>query len=111
MNEKYNGRFEAFRGTAAQGLEGRFYIADFTGSDELSRKKDLYTAISRAEQGALVYGSELTKIKSNRENVVTMSSFSKAGIARFSENRKNSWNKIILKVLIQLKLIDRALRL
>lgn len=88
MNEKYNGRFEAFRGTAAQGLEGRFYIADFTGSDELSRKKDLYTAISRAEQGALVYGSELTKIKSNRENVVTMSSFSKAGIARFSENRK-----------------------
>ena len=88
MNEKYNGRFEAFRGTAAQGLEGQFYIADFTGSDKLSRRQDLYTAISRAEQGALVYGSDLAKIKSNRENVVTMSLFPKAGIVRFSENRK-----------------------
>jgi hypothetical protein len=33
LQDHYSGKFEKFYGSSAQGMEGRYYIADFTGSN------------------------------------------------------------------------------
>lgn len=92
LTKKYEGRFEPYKGTAAQGTEGRFYIADFYGSDNSKLKKDLYTAITRAQQASLVLNippSGGINIQSIKEDVTTNSSFSKPGLINYSKKRKS----------------------
>lgn len=82
---KYSDKVNLLLGNAAQGSEGRFYIADmnFTGN-----KQDLYTAISRSSQATLAINVPPTLMYSIRENITTDVGFSKQGSQRYSRNRK-----------------------
>lgn len=98
LTTKYVDRFEPYKGTAAQGTEGRFYIADFYGSNSSKLKKDLYTAITRASQATLVLNIPPgINIQSIREGVTTNSGFSKPGLIIYSKKRKNLLHELFSK--------------
>jgi DNA helicase IV len=64
IDEKYSDKFIKKKGTSAQGLEGQYYIVDLQGAsgDKIKQQKDLYTGITRAQQGAIIFGkNELIK--------------------------------------------------
>lgn len=71
IEEKYSDKFDIKKGTAAQGQEGQYYIVDLTGANE----KDIYTGMTRASQGAILFGNNgLVKVNSYREAETYISS-------------------------------------
>lgn len=95
---------EAFEGGAAQGLEGRYYIIDIEvdeNTDIRTYLRDLYTGISRAQQGSIVIMPEgddklLVKTKTSLKTEVPIKEpLSKKVINQFAEKRKEVLNKII----------------
>ncbi len=96
VTKNYADKFELFEGTSAQGLEGQYYIVDVTGAskntDDL--KRDLYTAVTRAKQGAIVTGALPISLQSTQEGVTTNSTYSQAGLQRYSNKRKDLFNQV-----------------
>ena len=77
------------------GMERKFYIinspeSNWSQSDDMGRKYDayhnLYTAMSRIKQGALVFHSSGGVVKSSRDNVLSLTRINKDDIEKYSEN-------------------------
>lgn len=77
------------------GMERKFYIinspeSNWSQSDDMGRKYDayhnLYTAMSRIKQGALVFHSSGGIVKSSRDNVLSLTRINKDDIEKYSEN-------------------------
>lgn len=96
ITKNYADKFELFQGSSAQGLEGQYYVVDTTNAakniDDLRR--DLYTAVTRAKQGAIVTGNIPIDLKSAQEEVTTNSTYSKTGLQRYSNKRKELFNQL-----------------
>lgn len=113
--DKYKDIIEFYKGSSAQGLEGKYYVVDMDINDESiipseAEKKflrQLYTAISRSELGTLLVVSEDnfrdvydfphlgTIPQSKRDSKVTMETYSKEAIAAQSKrwiDRLNSFD-------------------
>ena len=94
LERKYAGKYEKFKGTSAQGLEGQYYIIDFHGSerDGVNKKQDLYTGISRAEQGALViYTADIDtpqELQQHQETATTRTGFDKNHLKSYAIDTK-----------------------
>lgn len=94
LERKYAGKYEKFKDTSAQGLEGQYYIIDFHGSnrDGINKKQDLYTGISRAEQGALViYTSGIDvpqALRQHQETASTKTGFDKNHLKSYAIDAK-----------------------
>lgn len=94
LERKYAGKYEKFKGTSAQGLEGQYYIIDFHGSerDNINKKQDLYTGISRAEQGALVIytkGKDVPQeLQQHQETATTKTGFDKNHLKSYAIDTK-----------------------
>ena len=94
LERKYAGKYEKFKGTSAQGLEGQYYIIDFHGSerDNVNKKQDLYTGISRAEQGALViYTKDIDtpqELQQHQETATTKTGFDKNHLKSYAIDTK-----------------------
>ena len=77
------------------GMERKFYIinspeSNWSQSDDMGRKYDayhnLYTAMSRIKQGALVFHSSGGVVKSSRDNVLSLTRINRDDIEKYSEN-------------------------
>lgn len=99
----YKDKVDFKQGDTSQGLEGRYYIIDDSGS--LGSEKywsDLYTGISRALQGSIVihskadYGSAGTsnQMYSIQDISTSVNELSKDGIKSFSEERRTILNNL-----------------
>lgn len=92
---------ELFEGGSAQGLEGRYYIIDLNYSpDTKTFLRDLYTGISRAQQGSLIIApsgnhESVVKINSTIKNEAPIKEPLPANVIRdFARRRKEVLDKI-----------------
>lgn len=88
----YGDKIEPFKGTAAQGFEGQYYIID---ASTIPSKKDLYTAITRSSQGVLII-NKLPGINSIKESVTSISDY-KDDLIKYFNKRKQIISKLNLK--------------
>ena len=83
---------------AAQGLEGRYYLIELSeGKEKASYLKDIYTGISRAEQGSILvtpYKKFNTEFKSNAVSEKVEENYERA-IPIYSKKRKDLLDKLI----------------
>lgn len=100
-SDKYSEYIDFKEGGSAQGLEGQYYIieADFD-SNTTKYLKDVYTGMSRAQQGSIIiapYGEDKDIIKFDSEQVHQKidETLSKSTIAVFADKRKKLLDKII----------------
>lgn len=90
---------ELFKNGAAQGLEGRYFIIDLNHKTE-SYLNDLYTGISRAQQGSLIImptvdGEPFVKIKQNKKTDAPIKEpLPKNALKNFAQKRKDVLEKI-----------------
>lgn len=96
IDAKYADKFDKKKGTAAQGLEGQYYIIDTEGIslNVEQRNRDLYTSITRAQQGAIVYGYYPENISSIREKETYTSS--KKNYSRLTKGKVELYNSLSL---------------
>lgn len=94
LETKYSDKFVKFKGTSAQGREGQYYLVDFYGNqkDPVDARNDLYTGITRAEQGAIVLfrkgGQEIQKLNQHQETSTTKTGFSKTALKSYAIKTK-----------------------
>lgn len=94
LETKYFDKFVKFKGTSAQGREGQYYLVDFYGNqkDPIDARNDLYTGITRAEQGAIVLyrkgGQEIQKLNQHQETSTTKTGFSKTALKSYAIKTK-----------------------
>lgn len=93
---------ELFEGGSAQGLEGRYYIIDLDyTNDTKTFLKDLYTGISRAEQGSLIIapsGEHKSIVQMNstaKSQVPIKEPLTKEAISNFAKKRKEVLDKVV----------------
>ena len=99
-SDKYSEYIDFREGGSAQGLEGQYYIieADFD-SNTTNYLKDVYTGMSRAQQGSIIIapsGDDKGIINFDSEQVHEKidESLSKATIAKFANDKKQFLDKI-----------------
>ena len=92
---------ELFEGGSAQGLEGRYYIIDLDyTNDTKTFLRDLYTGISRAEQGSLIItpsGQDKSIVQMNstaKSQVPIKEPLTTEAIRNFSKKRKEVLDKV-----------------
>ena len=99
-SDKYSKYIDFREGGSAQGLEGQYYIieADFD-SNTTNYLKDVYTGMSRAQQGSIIIapsGDDKGIINFDSEQVHEKidESLSKATIAKFANDKKQLLDRI-----------------
>lgn len=97
LYQKYkdDDRFDFKKGSAAQGSEGKYYIIDLTGNDSPQIANDLYTGITRSQQGALLIKTASQKINNHLELISTNTGFNPKSISNYSKLRKELLDKLI----------------
>ena len=96
---------ETFEGGAAQGLEGRYFVVDIEVDETSDRQeylKDIYTGISRAQQGSIIIMPEGSNPKLFIKSKTTLKTeapikepLSKKSIRDFAQKRKDILDKVI----------------
>lgn len=89
----------------AQGLEGRYYIIDFSNSptpnfqnpDNQSKTflKDLYTGISRSSKASITLVPVGSRIESRPAQQVVKDNFGQAAITKYTTDKLAIWNQIL----------------
>ena len=91
LTSKYPDKFELKFGNSAQGLEGQYYVVDFTGTQSLQADKDFYTAITRAQNGVITIGVEsalMTTITSLQDTISIETKSPEIGYKNYAKTRK-----------------------
>lgn len=112
LTSKYPDIFDLKFGSSAQGLEGQYYVVDLTGSQSLQMDKDYYTAITRASQGAVVFGFLLGQnFNSIKDTISTVTVPPKIGYQNYAKQRKeildNSSNSAELLTIKNKQQVDK----
>lgn len=108
--DEYKSKIDFYKGMTAQGKEGQYYIVDIdpydSGGSSTAAKlsgyfKDIYTGISRAEQGCLFIAPNENQIvpevkfSFNQLGSKIDESYSKQAIQNYSRKRKALFDKIL----------------
>lgn len=100
-SDKYKQYIDLKQGGAAQGLEGQYYIieADFD-NDSKNYLRDLYTGISRAQQGSIIIApvgddKKIFNLASDKINNKVDESLSDLTISKFASARKNLLDRLV----------------
>lgn len=96
IKDEYADKFELFKGSAAQGLEGMYYVVDATGIPRATTgKKDMYTAITRASKGVLLYDpTNSWKSVNHIDNYTYSTGFTETEIKNYTEKRKKIFDSL-----------------
>lgn len=85
LTSRFGDNIQTFKGNAAQGFEGQYYIID-TNNIPSTFQKDLYTGISRSSQGALIVGN-ISNINSVQETVTTQKLYTPQELKKYTNKR------------------------
>lgn len=108
LKQQYPNKIQIQTAISSQGTEGQYYILEYTAnSDDLNIDKEsaeyyyktLYTAVSRAKQGALIVFTEEASaynIESNKVNSVSQQNLSKEAIKKYTETKLQVFNGLTL---------------
>ena len=100
-SSKYASYIDFKEGGSAQGLEGQYYIIEADFSDNTpTYLRDVYTGISRAQQGSILIApisedKKAIKFNSQKVNQKIDEPLSRASIAKFADNKKRLLDKVV----------------
>lgn len=85
LTSRFGDNIQTFKGNAAQGFEGQYYIID-TNNIPATFQKDLYTGVSRSSQGVLIIGN-VSNINSVQETATTQKKYSPQELEKYTKKR------------------------
>ena len=100
-SSKYASYIDFKEGGSAQGLEGQYYIIEADFSDNTpTYLRDVYTGISRAQQGSILIApisedKKAIKFNSQEVNQKVDEPLPRASIAKFADNKKRLLDKVV----------------
>ena len=94
LNENYPDKVDFKPNRSSMGFESRYYIIEAPDLKTYNDLRDLYTGVTRSEQGSLIISSDTNKIKSKRVNTLIKEDLNIATKKLYTKKRKDLLNKV-----------------